>query len=202
MSYDYQFWWRWASKATFWMIWWKQGNGTLQSAELLCAQRMLCLWYRYVCAGLLIHFSFFRSSKSCTLILYLDRCFTLVIIWRPCYSSANHFCSISYFSKGFLFGLTPALSAYHAASLFLYRLSFVQGKLIDLTPSEWFVKIFLSFMNSCNTHLSMYRLILSMQEFAAFLYPLPQEVPIVSFHTEASITHVTVIKMQIYRASW
>jgi len=87
--------------------------------------------------------------------------------------------------------LTPALSAYHAASLFLYRLSIVQGKLIDLTPSEWFVKIFLSFMNSCNTHLSMYRLILSMQEFAAFLYPLPQEVPIVSFHTEASITPVT-----------
>jgi len=33
--------------------------------------------------------------------------------------AANHFCSISYFSKGFLFGLTPALLAYHAASLSL-----------------------------------------------------------------------------------
>jgi len=65
---------------------WSGGNR--QSAELLCAQGMLCLWYRY--AGLLIHFSFFWSWKSCTLIFYLDRCYTLVIIWRPC-SSAKHY---------------------------------------------------------------------------------------------------------------
>jgi len=70
--------------------------------------------------------------------------------------AAHHFCNII---KGFLFGLTPALPAYDAASLILYRLSIVQGKLIDLAPfslalmtclpAEWFVKVFPSFTNSC-----------------------------------------------------
>jgi len=88
--------------------------------------------------------------------------------------AAHHFCNISYFSRDFCLAWHQR---YQLIMLLrsLYRLSIVQGKLIYLTPSEWSIKIFPSFMNSCNTHLSMYHLILSVQEFADFLYPLPEE---------------------------
>ena len=57
-----------------------------------------------------------HTCNNLTTMLFVCQTLSKIVCY---FYAANHFCSISYFSKGFLFGLTPALSVYHAALLSL-----------------------------------------------------------------------------------